>query len=161
MDASTVIGLLHPGEMGAEVGRCLAERGHLVLWASHGRSEQTATRAAMAGLTDAGTAADLAGRADAIISVCPPHGALAVARSVRGFGGLYVDANAISPATARQVAEIAASSMRRVVYVSCNPATLGRDAGLLRSAGFRILSALPVDQFLWSARLESVVVLAR
>jgi 23S rRNA (uracil1939-C5)-methyltransferase len=61
----------------------------------------------------------------------------------------------------RQTAEIAASSVRRVIYVSCNPATLERDAGLLRLAGFQILTALPVDQFLWSARLESVVVFGR
>jgi 23S rRNA (uracil1939-C5)-methyltransferase len=61
----------------------------------------------------------------------------------------------------RQIAEIAPSSVRRVIYVSCNPATLERDAGLLRVAGFQILTALPVDQFLWSARLESVVVFAR
>jgi 3-hydroxyisobutyrate dehydrogenase-like beta-hydroxyacid dehydrogenase len=115
MDTSTVIGLLHPGEMGAEVGRCLAERGHLVLWASLGRSEQTARRAAGAGLTDAGTAADLADRAEVIISVCPPHCALDVARSVRGFGGLYVDANAISPATARRVAEVVTGGGARYV----------------------------------------------
>jgi len=30
----TVIGLLHPGEMGAAVGRCLTGRGYTVLWAS-------------------------------------------------------------------------------------------------------------------------------
>ena len=62
---------------------------------------------------------------------------------------------------AAQVAEIAESKVRRVVYVSCNPATLARDATQLRQAGFRLVSALPVDQFLWSARLESVVVFAR
>ena len=42
------------------------------------------------------------------MSVCPPHAALDVARRVAGagFGGVYVDANAISPATAREVAGI-------------------------------------------------------
>ena len=43
-------------------------------------------------------------RADIIVSVCPPHAALDIARQVAGFGGVYVDANAISPATAREVA---------------------------------------------------------
>ncbi len=102
------IGLFHPGEMGAAVGRCLRERGHTVLWASEGRGVATATRAADAGLTDAGTAAKITSRADVIISVCPPHAALDTARRVAGsgFGGLYVDANAISPATAREVAGI-------------------------------------------------------
>ena len=54
-----VIGLLHPGEMGAAVGRCLAGRGHEVLWAAEGRGPDTAARAAAAGLSDAGTVAAL------------------------------------------------------------------------------------------------------
>jgi len=41
-----------------------------------------------------------------IVSVCPPHAALEIARSVSGFRGVYVDANAIAPATAREVAAI-------------------------------------------------------
>ena len=60
-----------------------------------------------------------------------------------------------------QVAQIAASKLRHVIYVSCNPAALARDATVLRQAGFTLLSATPVDQFLWSARLESVVVFVR
>jgi 3-hydroxyisobutyrate dehydrogenase-like beta-hydroxyacid dehydrogenase len=75
-----------------------------VLWARAGRGGQTAARARAAGLKDCGTVADMAGQADVIVSVCPPHAALAVARSAAGFRGLYVDANAISPATADEVA---------------------------------------------------------
>jgi len=101
-----VIGLLHPGEMGSAVGSCLAAAGHQVLWASQGRGGQTAARARAAALTDAGSAAEVARRAHVIVSVCPPHAALAVARSVSGFGGVYVDANAIAPRTAREVAAI-------------------------------------------------------
>jgi predicted dinucleotide-binding enzyme len=93
-----VIGLLYPGEMGSAVGGCLTTAGHQVLWASQGRGSQAAARARAAAMTDAGTATDLAGRADIIVSVCPPHAALDVARSVSGFGGVYVDANACSPA---------------------------------------------------------------
>ena len=104
MDMPSVIGLLHPGEMGAAVGRCLTEAGHTVLWASEGRGPQTAARARAAGLKDAGTAAEVADRADIIFSICPPHAALDVAWAVQGFGGLFIDANAISPATAREVA---------------------------------------------------------
>jgi 3-hydroxyisobutyrate dehydrogenase-like beta-hydroxyacid dehydrogenase len=110
-----VIGLLHPGEMGAAVGRCLTGRGHEVLWASDGRGPDTAARAGAAGLTDAGTVAGLAGRAEVIISVCPPHAALDVAWAVHGFGGLYVDANAISPGTAREVAQMISESGGRYV----------------------------------------------
>jgi 3-hydroxyisobutyrate dehydrogenase-like beta-hydroxyacid dehydrogenase len=94
--------------MGAEVGRCLAQAGHPVLWASQGRSTATAARAEAAGLTDAGTVADVAARADVIVSICPPHAALDVAREVAGFRGVFVDANAIAPATAREAEAIIA-----------------------------------------------------
>ncbi|MDB5380018.1 MAG: class SAM-dependent methyltransferase [Rubritepida sp.] len=60
-----------------------------------------------------------------------------------------------------QVAQIARSKLERVIYVSCSPAALGRDAGVLQAAGFHLLTATPVDQFLWSPHLESVVVFAR
>ena len=110
-----VIGLLHPGEMGAAVGRCLTGRGHEVLWASQGRGPDTAARAAAAGLADAGTVAALAARAELIISVCPPHAALDVAWAVHGFGGLYVDANAVAPGTAREVARLICESGGRYV----------------------------------------------
>jgi 23S rRNA (uracil1939-C5)-methyltransferase len=62
---------------------------------------------------------------------------------------------------AAQIAHITASRMTRVIYVSCNPATLARDAGALREAGFALHAAVPIDQFLWSARLESVCVFSR
>jgi 3-hydroxyisobutyrate dehydrogenase-like beta-hydroxyacid dehydrogenase len=103
------VGLLHPGEMGAAVGRCLTGGGYVVLWAPEGRSAATAARAEAAGLGAAGGGlAELARRCAVIVSVCPPHAALDVARQVAGagFGGIFVDANAISPTTAREVADI-------------------------------------------------------
>lgn len=101
------IGLLHPGEMGAAVGGCLVSVGHTVLWDPDGRSRATTGRALGAGLDGAGLAAVL-GRSSVIVSVCPPHAALDVAHQVadRGFGGVYVDANAVSVATAQQVAAV-------------------------------------------------------
>jgi 23S rRNA (uracil1939-C5)-methyltransferase len=62
---------------------------------------------------------------------------------------------------AEQLAQIARSTVRHVVYVSCNPVALARDAAVLRGAGFAVTSATPVDQFRWSAHLESVVHFAR
>jgi 23S rRNA (uracil1939-C5)-methyltransferase len=59
---------------------------------------------------------------------------------------------------AAQIGQIAASTIRTVIYVSCNPATLGRDAMVLRDAGYGLTAATAIDQFLWSARLESVCV---
>ncbi len=44
-----------------------------------------------------------------------------------------------------------------VVYVSCNPAALARDGRMLLQAGYRVSSMAAIDQFLWSARVESVV----
>lgn len=100
------IGLLHPGEMGAAVGALLRRRGHTVLWAGAGRSAASAARAA--DFTDAGTVGALAARCDTILSICPPHAALDVARSVAsaGFTGTYVDANAVAPATAASIAAL-------------------------------------------------------
>ncbi len=60
-----------------------------------------------------------------------------------------------------QTAQIAASKIKRVIYVSCNPGALARDALMLKQAGFKLESCVPVDQFLWSARLESVSVFVR
>jgi 3-hydroxyisobutyrate dehydrogenase-like beta-hydroxyacid dehydrogenase len=101
------IGLLHPGEMGAAVGGCLVSVGHTVLWDPEGRSRATTGRALSAGLDGAGLAAVMK-RSSVIVSVCPPHAAFDVACLVaeRGFGGIYVDANAVSVATARQVAAV-------------------------------------------------------
>ncbi len=125
----TVIGLLHPGEMGAAVGRCLTGRGHTVLWASEGRGPASARRAGAAGLTDAGTAQAVAGRAEVILSVCPPHAAMDVARAVAGFGGLYVDANAVSPGTAQEIATLITAGGGRYVdggIIGLPPVTPGQ-----------------------------------
>lgn len=102
----TVVGLLHPGEMGAAVGGALREHGATVLWASTGRSQETARRAEGAGLEDAGDVATLGSRCEILLSICPPHAALDVARAAAGFAGIYVDANAIAPGTARTIASL-------------------------------------------------------
>jgi 23S rRNA (uracil1939-C5)-methyltransferase len=62
---------------------------------------------------------------------------------------------------AEQVAQCARSTLRHLVYVSCNPVALARDAAVLREAGFAVTAATPVDQFRWSAHLESVVCFSR
>ena len=102
----TVVGVLHPGEMGAAVAGALRERGETVLWASAGRSAATAERAQAAGLEDAGDIGEVCRRCEILLSICPPHAALDVARAASGFTGIYVDANAIAPDTARAVAKL-------------------------------------------------------
>jgi 3-hydroxyisobutyrate dehydrogenase-like beta-hydroxyacid dehydrogenase len=103
-----MIGVLHPGEMGAAVGAVLRDAGHDVVWASAGRSDATARRAV--DFDDAVTVAELVRRCDTILSVCPPHAALDVAHEVAGFGGVFVDANAISPETTHAVGDVIAGA---------------------------------------------------
>jgi 3-hydroxyisobutyrate dehydrogenase-like beta-hydroxyacid dehydrogenase len=102
LDWGMVTGFLHPGAMGASLAAvCRGTR----LWSGDGRSDATRARAAAAGMEDVGSLERLVERADVIISVCPPSSAVDVASSVAdiGFDGIYVDANAISPATARTI----------------------------------------------------------
>ena len=101
------VGLLHPGEMGAAVGGCLVSVGHEVLWDPAGRSRATTGRALAAELTGVAFGR-LVAKSSVILSICPPHAAVDVARQVAaaGYAGCYVDANAISVATAEQVAGI-------------------------------------------------------
>jgi 23S rRNA (uracil1939-C5)-methyltransferase len=55
-----------------------------------------------------------------------------------------------------QVAEIAKSTLGRVVYVSCNPSSWARDATMLAEAGFRLTKLRAVGQFRWSTHVELV-----
>jgi 3-hydroxyisobutyrate dehydrogenase-like beta-hydroxyacid dehydrogenase len=103
--AAKTVGLLHPGEMGAAVGAVLRHQGLRVVWASEGRSAATRQRAEAVGLEDVVTAGKVA-QSDVVLSICPPHAALEVASSIGSFHGLYVDANAVSPDTARKVASV-------------------------------------------------------
>ena len=74
---------------------------HEVLWASEGRSE--ATRARAEAFNDAGTTAELVARSEVVLSVVPPHAALELAESLPLYSGIFVDANAVSPATATRI----------------------------------------------------------
>jgi 3-hydroxyisobutyrate dehydrogenase-like beta-hydroxyacid dehydrogenase len=102
----TVVGILHPGEMGAGFGSVLRDAGHSVLWVSSARSDETRERAAAAGLEDAGSLAALAERCAVILSICPPHAAVDVAGELPAFTGVFVDANAIAPVTARRIGAV-------------------------------------------------------
>src|SRR5829696_6997615 len=103
-----IVGLLHPGEMGASIGAALRRAGVQVLWISADRGPATRRRAQTADLIDAGTLPALVERSDLVLSVCPPHAAIQVARMVAaaGFAGTYVDANAVAPTTARALSAV-------------------------------------------------------
>ncbi len=60
-----------------------------------------------------------------------------------------------------QAALLARSAVPVVVYVSCNPAALSRDVRPFAAAGWQVVAATPVDQFVHSAQVEAVVALTR
>ena len=110
MSALTV-GLLHPGEMGVSVGAAAKAGGNEVLWASRGRGSVTRQRAGDAALTERNEITELLEESGMVVSVCPPHAANAVAREVAShdYAGIYIDANAISPGSAREIGRIVAA----------------------------------------------------
>ena len=129
--------------------RALAQRARVACWegdaASLGALRQAVNRSGLSGRIVA-TQRDLARQPLS-------------AKELAGFAAIVLDPP--HAGAAAQIAQIAAAGVPRVVYVGCNPATLGRDAKLLRGAGYALAAATAIDQFLWSARLESVCVFRR
>jgi hypothetical protein len=84
----------------------------VVIWAAAGRSITTSKRAEIADLVSVPDLAQVARRADLIVSVCPPDAALDVAGQVaaaladRPDPPLYLDANAVAPQTVRAIGEL-------------------------------------------------------
>lgn len=105
------VALLHPGNMGSTIGAAAAAGGARVLWISQGRGSASRRRAEGAKLVDAGDLPSALRQAQAVLSVCPPHAAIDVARAVAAekFSGIYVDANAVSRETAEEIGRIVES----------------------------------------------------
>jgi L-threonate 2-dehydrogenase len=105
-----VVAIIAPGNMGAAVGGRLATNGLKVLTSLTNRSAASAGRAAAAGL-EATSDAEITG-ADFLLSIVPPREAvglaerLAPALATANRKPVYVDCNAVSPATAIRVAGI-------------------------------------------------------
>jgi len=76
------------------------------------------------------------------------------AADLKGAGAIVLDPP--HGGALAQMSALAASGLP-IVYVSCNPAALARDGRVLMQAGYSVASVAAVDQFLWSARVESVV----
>lgn len=111
-----VIAILMPGDMGHGVGAALTTAGHTVLTCLAGRSEATRSLAQRAGMQDTGTLVELVSRADVILSILPPSAAVGLAKQIAsamreaGTTPVYVDCNAISPATAREAGDAIAEA---------------------------------------------------
>lgn len=105
------VAILMPGDMGHGVGQALIAAGHEAVTALGGRSERTVRLAHRAGIRDVGSAEAAVREAEIVLSILPPDRALdqakAVAAAMRRTGArpVYVDCNAVSPMTARHVAE--------------------------------------------------------
>ncbi len=76
------------------------------------------------------------------------------AAELKGAGAIVLDPP--HGGALAQMPALAASGVP-IVYVSCNPAALARDGRVLMQAGYQVASVAAIDQFLWSARVESVV----
>lgn len=79
--------------------------------------------------------------------------------------GVKVDALVLDPprkgaeeAFLRAVIE---SGVPRIVYVSCNPATLARDCKILAEGGYKVETVQPFDLFPQTAHVETVVLMSR
>src|SRR5260370_95226 len=109
-----VVAIIAPGTMGAAVGKRLTSHGVRVLTALAGRSGATVARAREAGMAAAGDEEIAA--ADFILSILPPGDALALAQhfapilTASNAKPVYVDCNAINPATVERVAAAIAPS---------------------------------------------------
>jgi 3-hydroxyisobutyrate dehydrogenase-like beta-hydroxyacid dehydrogenase len=113
----TKIGILHPGEMGISIAATAVNSGHDVYWVSDNRSDKTRQRAEKYNLVDIVSLSQLCQTSEIIFSICPPHTAEDVAKSVieQGFKGYYLDANAISPQRAKRIGELMDASGIRFI----------------------------------------------
>jgi 23S rRNA (uracil1939-C5)-methyltransferase len=74
------------------------------------------------------------------------------ARELKRFGAIILDPPRAG--AEEQVAAAARSALKRIAYVSCNPATFARDAKALSDGGFALEWVKPVGQFRWSTHVE-------
>jgi 23S rRNA (uracil1939-C5)-methyltransferase len=82
-----------------------------------------------------------------------------VAQALAGRAPGTVDAVVLDPpraGAADAAAHLGALRAPRIVYVSCDPATLARDVGTLRACGYRVVRVQPIDAFPQTYHVESV-----
>jgi 3-hydroxyisobutyrate dehydrogenase-like beta-hydroxyacid dehydrogenase len=107
----SIVAILSPGEMGAATGNVLREGGLRVVSCLRGRSESTRKRAEEAGIEDVADLDELVTASDVILSIVAPAHAREVAKATAeaiertSARKLFVDCNAISPMTVKEIAQ--------------------------------------------------------
>src|SRR5271163_3707224 len=109
---SLTVAIVGAGEMGAAVGRRLHEAGARVVTSLAGRSAESVARIRAAGIEVVDDDDSLVRGAAFLLSIVPPGVAVEVAKRLRGpisradEPPVYVECNAISPATCRRICEL-------------------------------------------------------
>ena len=80
-------------------------------------------------------------------------------KELKGFGAVILDPPRAG--ASEQCAELAQSSVARIAYVSCNPATFAKDAKALADGGYALDWVKPVGQFRWSTHIELAACFSR
>jgi L-threonate 2-dehydrogenase len=153
-----VVAIIAPGAMGAGIGKRLTRHGVRVLTALAGRSQATLARAREAGM--AAASEEEIAAADFILSILPPGEALALAQhfapilTASNAKPVYVDCNAINPATVERVA--AAIAPTGCLFVDAGiigappppiPAPQAGEAGVVFSVTLRHASGAAAPRF--------------
>ena len=132
---TNTIAILMPGDMGHAVGRSLVAAGHDVICALDGRGAHTHRLAAEGGLRNVGSIGAAVAEADMILSILPPAAAPALAKAVAdemqasGKTPIYVDCNAIAPATSIEIGQVIARAGARFIDAGIIGGPPGRGAG--------------------------------
>jgi 3-hydroxyisobutyrate dehydrogenase-like beta-hydroxyacid dehydrogenase len=139
----TTIAIVAMGEMGAGVGRALVESGARVITSLDGRSQASAERAAKAGVEVVHDDGELVTQAEFVFSIVPPSRAAELAERllprIRSAERkpVFVECNALAPATVRQIA--APFEMKGLPFVDAGivgpPPAAGRPAPRFYASG--------------------------
>jgi 3-hydroxyisobutyrate dehydrogenase-like beta-hydroxyacid dehydrogenase len=147
-----VVGIVSAGAMGSALGARLREGGARAVVALDGRSERTRRLAADAGLEDVGSLATLVASSDVVLSVVPPEAALRVAARIAEAApqanAVVADLNAVSPATAREIASrLGAAGIDAVDGAISGPPPVTPGTTRIYLSGRRAgaVAALPLD----------------
>jgi 3-hydroxyisobutyrate dehydrogenase-like beta-hydroxyacid dehydrogenase len=115
------VGILSPGDMGHAIGRVLVAHGLKVITCLEGRSERTRQLSKLAGIEAVADYEQLVSDAYMILSVMAPaqakNAAVLVSQALKNTGSkiIYVDCNAIAPATVRKIGEMIIAAGSRFV----------------------------------------------